>query len=1132
LSSTTYLFILGGDSFDNTVDQTNLAPGEMDRKWERGYKNDVWKSSGTDWEVYPDIRLRSRYGRKRPVVKSTMKWQRVTAGNHPPVGMSNDEWIGCQSYFQNQPKYNCSDRAAEQVQWSPRRNFAGVYFRNQIFVMGGRAREFLELSEAQSIGGIIGPRVEDIPTAQQNAQQLYTTQREKIVLKNDVWSSYDGISWTLVTPGCKAPQSTLLATGNAVDQKTGTLAEACSKDADCYGAETCDSVLKTCVCLMWSPRESFSLAASGNNLYVVGGFASALYSGRSTCGGYPCGATAAGDYRYYMNDVWMSSNGQTWFIVTPAAFTLPNPVDGTLPPVNLGRGGHAMIAFQSSQGDYQLWVFGGRGGDNQGYSKNITYYNDIWFSSLGNGSGLPIKWDRLFSPNNPINNPSILEQGKAKSSTTSYNDDGNSFIVNSDDEFLMPWSPRAFHAVSLEESSPQNLYTRTLYLYGGYYSSSENGTSTVSTANTANTNGDGYLDDMWTWRLDDSKEYWRRDFSKQELYGIGSGSDLRYQNSSPAYYYVSPDSPISFMRRFWIPAKPRSVSGLPYQLRSYLTDYDIQSMQSIGIMTISDLAQADKYAILKLRGYDVPEVAASDRLSVDNICDYRAFAIAIVDKCSLNTDPDTLYAGQLNMPWKITPEFGGPVPFQQTLPKWYGRKNYDFLSTVDDPVTLLDTWDGCTYIASIEGLFGPNVNGIGYVTQVTSIADPTPEVQNLFCKQYPAHRAYHSMVVFDGLVYLIAGKSSDTSFHADTWYRDAFFPSTKILTAPRSHTDDHTFVFSSNKAGVVYEYRLWDPINYKEIRPWNPVVSKTGVVWLNWRRNGPGSGYYQMYVRAIDPAGNSDVRFGFAIKNAYYWYYVSPIPYDIIGGCLAAFIGLCFFAYLEYRRRVKKAAMERYAMKRMRRKFKAMQRDIDGKAVDWRTLYLESKQQEEAGLKIDKRKLKKVRDENEEKREKEKKKREKEKELIKKKLKANKEMKEKKKECKAGSKLSDNIDDKTKTKATTKGGSSTSTKKVVPGDDVEVEGGDEENALIEGDGQGKRAKSAGGGGGGGRGSGLSGKVAAAADRGDLLSKSSQREIKAGDLASSKNTELGFKQRKQNKLFKNYESADGKGMNFT
>jgi hypothetical protein len=61
-------------------------------------------------------------------------------------------------------------------------------------------------------------------------------------------------------------------------------------------------------------------------------------------------------------------------------------------------------------------------------------------------------------------------------------------------------------------------------------------------------------------------------------------------------------------------------------------------------------------------------------------------------------------------------------------------------------------------------------------------------------------------------------------------------------------------------------------------------------------------------------------------------------------------------------------------MKRMRRKFKAMQRDINGRSVDWRTLYLESKEKEEAGM-TDKKKKKKARDKNAEKREKERKKR-------------------------------------------------------------------------------------------------------------------------------------------------------------
>ena len=100
-------------------------------------------------------------------------------------------------------------------------------------------------------------------------------------------------------------------------------------------------------------------------------------------------------------------------------------------------------------------------------------------------------------------------------------------------------------------------------------------------------------------------------------------------------------------------------------------------------------------------------------------------------------------------------------------------------------------------------------------------------------------------------------------------------------------------------------------------------------------------------MRSVDPAGNRDEKFFNGI-NVYTWYYVSPTPWDIIAQAVAGFIALVALGYLEYRRRVRKAAMERYAMKRMRRKFKAMQRDIDGRAVDWRTLYMENKAAEEA----------------------------------------------------------------------------------------------------------------------------------------------------------------------------------------
>ena len=65
--------------------------------------------------------------------------------------------------------------------------------------------------------------------------------------------------------------------------------------------------------------------------------------------------------------------------------------------------------------------------------------------------------------------------------------------------------------------------------------------------------------------------------------------------------------------------------------------------------------------------------------------------------------------------------------------------------------------------------------------------------------------------------------------------------------------------------------------------------------------------------------------------------------------------------------------MERYAMKRMRRKFKAMQRELDGRGVDWRTLYNESKNA--PNKKDDKRSKKKKRDGKKDARDTEKKKR-------------------------------------------------------------------------------------------------------------------------------------------------------------
>jgi hypothetical protein len=70
---------------------------------------------------------------------------------------------------------------------------------------------------------------------------------------------------------------------------------------------------------------------------------------------------------------------------------------------------------------------------------------------------------------------------------------------------------------------------------------------------------------------------------------------------------------------------------------------------------------------------------------------------------------------------------------------------------------------------------------------------------------------------------------------------------------------------------------------FEEIRPWTPVVKKTVVDWLNWRKGGPSDGLYRLYVRAVDPSGNRD-KFYYEGVNVYEWNYVSPAPLDIIFG--------------------------------------------------------------------------------------------------------------------------------------------------------------------------------------------------------------------------------------------------------
>lgn len=304
------LYLLGGDTYDNR--EGPVDPGLLDSNYANGYKNDVWKSSGADWKVESDIRLRNtprnwkkdqegafyKARQKIPLVKSTMTWSHVSEEQFPTPGVPYNEWIICLDSFREGAQYkasrkkrNCCDNLNSKAgkcnkdrrMWSPRRHHAAVSFGGYIYVLGGRARELIDFSEYRSVGGIKDPRFKDISNGltvdgnetMDKAKFPFSTQREASVVKNDVWRSKDGKNWDLVAAGCRAPQDSLIPSGVIRDNNGeidpnrpavfGTrpckiYTDSRGPDYDCYGNEKCSVQKLTCVCQMWSAREQHSVA--------------------------------------------------------------------------------------------------------------------------------------------------------------------------------------------------------------------------------------------------------------------------------------------------------------------------------------------------------------------------------------------------------------------------------------------------------------------------------------------------------------------------------------------------------------------------------------------------------------------------------------------------------------------------------------------------------------------------------------------------------------------------------------------------------------------------------------------------------------------------------------------------------
>mmetsp|Transcript_10681 Transcript_10681/g.16039 ORF Transcript_10681/g.16039 Transcript_10681/m.16039 type:complete len:1127 (-) Transcript_10681:12-3392(-) len=943
------LVLLGGDD----LVQRTLQGGVKASAGQ--FRNDIWWTEpplGTQlqWKMEE-----AHSGLGYPMAKSQMKWNQSNKGRVSPPkwpsgpkiseDMTYMDWIKCQDVnlqtlpdpsICDEPAPICYDDITEEGchpeavwkrdnMWSPRRGHAAVVANDKIFVIGGRGSENMRMRETSMVGGILGYKAEDT--------RDHATNHAEVVLKNDVWVSEDGLGkhWKLVNPGCQDHQEDVLLQTevwtsnqpNLSSPHTGIIGAKCSTSSDCYGSAECRYVStntsgKVCVCPMFSPREHHTVTvqhryvALGEKsihredyIYIVGGFTNVR---QSFCADRPCGSL--GSYKQALDDAWVSNDGVHWVQLAPAFSSTEFQA----------RGAHASLLIHDYTPDKighdRLWIFGG-----ETAAPNVEethYFNDTWYIDL---------------PSDPCcmyhNNCGSITQPLQKY------DIGVCLPSSSDWNQLSSsnWTGRSGHSVVYEPALSRNNFKQQMYLIGGR-------------------NGDTVLSDVWTWDLQ-RETSWRKDFDPNQWYKANNNGKLYFGPSSqdqpfsldetPHRSYLTGDSPISELKETFLPVTPTGEelknSTLPTKI-SLLSEEDAQILHSNGIVNIDDLANANLQTILKFRGFDFPGEKAK---AIPRICEAFVLANALLDQCTLQNNNRALTRGKSQSVRKTK-----PIDHSFSATSMVFGETY--FSTEDAECNDLDCrinkWDGCTPIGDQVAV---DVNGIGDVLVPQTTFDPTNHIKDLNCRQKPKGRYSFGAALLDNHVLVVGGQGSDQSeLHRDVWARDDSFPQATISTRPRSGTHDSEFTFESNEGGAEhFEYKIMDAEERLDVTPWIKASpnDKTDVSWLDNKKGGPGEGTYALFVRSIDPSGNKDYRYSTS-TNVHVWRYVPSLPWRLIISCTCSGIAVCVLLHFEYRRRKRKAALERYAVRRMRRKFKskALSRGL-GEITDedWKALYRENK---------------------------------------------------------------------------------------------------------------------------------------------------------------------------------------------
>ena len=654
-----------------------------------------------------------------------------------------------------------------------------------------------------------------------------------------------------------------------------------------------------------------------NAIYVLGGLAHSLspLSSREKNSGFQ-GTNLKSQMTTPTNDIWKSTTGDSWELINPGCFVLQESHidlpgshrkscsdDNDCLSARLGESfcfqGSCICSMWSPRWNFGTIYFNDRwyvlGGATwvsrhrcsefacgDGY---IRYLNDVWVSSDQGRS-----WSMLIEPApwSPRLGFSLVQYGPlvylmgGKGSDTGYPENVtfyNDVWISSDmenwvkNESNQPWSPRV--------NSHSIVHGEKIHLYGGQE------------------------------RLDDlPPEPPRLPFQQiDDAIADSKVTNIRPQPSPSPFVDPRPGETFSGIRMrtkndLWVfdPKSPRNgwvEDPVQFPARSkFVSIHDewgkhsllnvssevMDSLASYGIFTVAELADAPDDMILQA-------LNTQEENTISDICFYRLWAEDLKYRCTVQ---DRGFDGDWIRDYVIDETFA-------------------FARNVGEERRKRERMNDPCY--SVTG----------------KTVEAVPEIlRDVQCDVKPGPRHSGIFVSMRDILYLGLGSQTTTSPLNDFWHRDDIFPETRIVRAPASGSADSVFDFESSKRNVVFQYRLFI-LRGEGNEALDSFEAGTSLLARNWSAVSPplnlgstlDSGFWRFEVRSVDASGKrDDVEIG---RNVHEWEFVPPFPYLLVIGLLVLFLILIVALFLWYRKRRRRKALERQALKRMRRRLKIIE---------------------------------------------------------------------------------------------------------------------------------------------------------------------------------------------------------------